>query len=120
MMTTRSRFHTLAALPNSRLNTPMVPGPQTSWVIRTSACTHRLSPACTRALPAARARIVSVKVMVGDHYLKMQTAATVEIAKAAVGPGFWIAHGSIVGLKRDRRDRRDARSNVQSPSEVGA
>src|SRR5882724_7325306 len=41
----------------------MVPGPQTSWVISTSALTQTLSPACTRALPAARARIFSVSVI---------------------------------------------------------
>src|SRR6266542_2878731 len=85
MMITRWRSHTLAAWPNSRLKTPMVPGPQTSWVIRTSAFTHRLSPACTRALPASRARIVSVKVMVGYFYLNIRTAATVEIAEVVVG-----------------------------------
>src|ERR1035441_2387421 len=55
MMTTLLRSQTLAALPNSRWNTPMVPGPQTSCVIRTSAWTQTLSPASTRALPAAPA-----------------------------------------------------------------
>src|ERR1035438_7578237 len=63
MMTTLLRSQTLAALPNSRWNTPMVPGPQTSCVIRTSAWTQTLSPASTRALPDARASIVSVKVI---------------------------------------------------------
>src|SRR5690242_3149966 len=63
MMTTRFLSQTLASLPNSRLNTPMVPGPQTSWVMRTSALTQMLSPAWTFALPAARARIFSVSVM---------------------------------------------------------
>jgi hypothetical protein len=51
------RSQTLAFWPNSRLNTPIVPGPQTSWVISTSAFTQMLSPASTRALPEARARI---------------------------------------------------------------
>ena len=32
-------------------------------VVSTSAFTHTLSPGCTRALPAARARIVSVSVI---------------------------------------------------------
>src|ERR1017187_3831734 len=63
MITTLLRSQTLAALPNSRWNTPMVPGPQTSCVIRTSACTQTLSPASTRALPDARASIVSVNVI---------------------------------------------------------
>src|SRR6266508_4155593 len=63
MMTTLLRSQTLAAGPNSRLNTPMVPGPQTSCVMSTSAFTHTLSPACTCALPAARARIFSVSVI---------------------------------------------------------
>src|SRR2546422_8285047 len=63
MTTTRWRSHTLADGPNSRLNTPIVPGPQTSWVISTSALIQTLSPACTRALPAARARIFSVSVI---------------------------------------------------------
>src|SRR5688500_16687904 len=63
MMTTRLGSQTLAALPNSRLNTPMVPGPQTSCVMSTSAFTQMLSPACTEDLPAARARIFSVNVI---------------------------------------------------------
>src|ERR1043166_3540407 len=64
-MTTRLGSQTLAALPNSRLNTPMVPGPQTSCVMSTSAFTQILSPAGTEALPAARARIFSVNVIRG-------------------------------------------------------
>src|SRR5438034_2948700 len=83
-MTTRLRSHTLACLPNSRLKTPIVPGPQTSWVMRTSALTQMLSPACTRLLPAARARIFSVKVMVGNHYLSLQPAATAEMRAGLV------------------------------------
>src|SRR2546430_3576728 len=71
-MTTLLRSQTFAFLPNSRLNTPIVPGPQTSWVISTSAWTHTLSPASTRDLPAARARIFSVSVIallrVTDHH----------------------------------------------------
>src|SRR5213592_1235011 len=63
MMTTRFLSQTFAVLPNSRLNTPIVPGPQTSCVISTSAFTQTLSPACTLDLPAARARIFSVSVM---------------------------------------------------------
>src|SRR5687768_16306033 len=79
MMTRRLRSHTFAVLPNSRLKTPMVPGPHTSWVIRMSALTHTLSPASTRAFPEARARIFSVKVMVGNHYFSQRATATVEI-----------------------------------------
>src|SRR5690349_7122169 len=63
MMTTLVRSQTLAFLPNSRLKTPIVPGPQTSCVISTSAFTQIFSPACTRFWPAARARIFSVKVI---------------------------------------------------------
>src|SRR5713226_2463645 len=62
-MTTLFRSQTLAFLPNSRLKTPIVPGPHTSCVIRMSAFTQILSPACVRALPAARARIFSVNVI---------------------------------------------------------
>src|SRR5688572_31772704 len=63
MMTTRLGSQTFAVLPNSRLKTPIVPGPQTSCVMSTSAFTQILSPACTEALPAARARIFSVNVI---------------------------------------------------------
>src|SRR5581483_11404332 len=63
MITTLLRSQTLALLPNSRLNTPMVPGPQTSWVMRTSTFTHTLSPGRTSALPLARASSFSVKVI---------------------------------------------------------
>src|SRR5580700_7875997 len=54
---------TFASLPNSRLNTPMVPGPHTSCVISTSAFTQILSPAWTVFLPEARARSFSVNVI---------------------------------------------------------
>src|SRR3954462_903943 len=63
MMTTLERSHTLASLPNSRLKTPMVPGPHTSCVIRISALTQTLSPAWAVGFPAARARIFSVSVI---------------------------------------------------------
>src|ERR1035441_328254 len=63
MITTLLGSQTLAVWPNSRLKTPMVPGPQTSCVIRMSAWAQTLSPAWTRALPAARASIFSVKVI---------------------------------------------------------
>src|SRR6516164_9071022 len=63
MMTTLLRSQILASFPNSRLKTPMVPGPQTSCVIRISALTQTFSPAWTRGLPAARARIFSVSVI---------------------------------------------------------
>src|SRR5881396_3227414 len=78
MMTILLRSQTLAFLPNSRLNTPMVPGPQTSWVISTSALTHTLSPASTRALPDARAKIFSVNVIRSEPqpYLRWGRGAT--------------------------------------------
>src|SRR5207249_4285840 len=63
MMTTLVLSQTLASLPNSRLNTPIVPGPHTSWVMRMSTFTHTLSPAWTCALPLARARTFSVRVI---------------------------------------------------------
>ena len=43
----------------------MVPGPQTSWVMRTSASTQMLSPGRTASRPAWRARIFSVRVIDG-------------------------------------------------------
>src|SRR5437870_8613710 len=63
MKTTRSGSQTRADLPNSRLKMPIVPGPQTSCVMRTSARTQTFSPGSTDGLPAARARIFSVIVM---------------------------------------------------------
>src|SRR3984957_28386 len=62
-MTTLLRSQTLASAPNSRLNTPIVPGPHTSCVIRMSALPPTLPPAATLGLPDARARIFSVKVI---------------------------------------------------------
>src|ERR1700753_3056574 len=63
MMTTFFLSQTLAAWPNSRLNTPMVPGPQTSCVMSTSTLTQTLSPGATCALPLARASSFSVSVI---------------------------------------------------------
>src|SRR5258708_4717275 len=63
MMTTLLRSQTFAVAPNSRLNTPMVPGPHTSWVISTSTFTHTLSPGWTDFLPEARAMSFSVSVI---------------------------------------------------------
>src|SRR3954467_14020550 len=78
MMTILLRSQTLAFFPNSRLNTPMVPGPQTSWVISTSALTHTLSPAATRVFPDARAKIFSVNVIRSEArtYLMEHRGAT--------------------------------------------
>src|SRR5213593_2214193 len=63
MMTTLSLSQTLAVAPNSLLNTPIVPGPHTSWVMRTSTLTQTLSPGWTDFLPDARAMIFSVSGM---------------------------------------------------------
>src|SRR5262249_43682436 len=63
MTTTFSRSQTLASWPKCFLNTPIVPGPQTSWVMRTSTSTQMLSPGRTLSRPAARARIFSVRVI---------------------------------------------------------
>src|SRR5476651_1081637 len=65
MMTILFLSQTLAFLPNSRLNTPIVPGPQTSWVRRTSVFTQTFSPGATWALPLARASSFSVNVIEG-------------------------------------------------------
>src|ERR1035437_3203508 len=78
MMTILFLSQTFASLPNSRLNTPMVPGPQTSCVMSTSAFTQMLSPAWTLALPAARARIFSVNVIVGRKYLMRGASSTAQ------------------------------------------
>src|SRR5688572_7461685 len=66
MITTLFLSHTFASLPNSRLKTPIVPGPHTSWVMRMSAFTHTFSPADTWAFPAALAKIFSVSVISRD------------------------------------------------------
>src|SRR5262249_53212574 len=63
MITTLSRSQTLASLPKCCLKMPMVPGPQTSWVISTSTSVQTLSPARTASRLAWRARIFSVKVI---------------------------------------------------------
>src|SRR5687768_2280638 len=65
MMTTRSLSHTLALGPNFSRKMPMVPGPQTSWVMRTSTLTQTLSAGSTCDLLACLARIFSVMVMPG-------------------------------------------------------
>src|SRR5262245_48163883 len=66
-MTTFFWSQTFAFWPNSRLKTPIVPGPHTSCVIRTSALTQTFSPAETFALPAALAKIFSVNVINRDE-----------------------------------------------------
>src|SRR5215217_4832814 len=71
MTTTFSLSHTFASWPKCFLNTPMVPGPQTSWVIRTSTFTHTLSFGLTWSRPAARARIFSVRVIAGMGRLSL-------------------------------------------------
>src|SRR4051794_24393497 len=63
MITTFSRSHTFASRPKFSWNTPMVPGPQTSWVMRTSTFTQTLSPGETEDRPAARASTFSVRVI---------------------------------------------------------
>src|SRR3954468_23015799 len=66
IITTFFWSQTFAFWPNSRLKTPIVPGPQTSCVIKMSAFTQTFSPAETFALPAALAKIFSVKVINTD------------------------------------------------------
>src|SRR5258708_6963285 len=78
MITSFFGSQTLAALPNSRLKTPMVPGPHTSWVMRMSTFTHTLSPAWTCALPLARASTFSVRVIRGTTITPTRTHAQME------------------------------------------
>src|SRR5581483_10260626 len=80
---------TLAALPNSRLKTPMVPGPQTSWVMRTSTFTHTLSPAWTCALPLARASTFSVRVIRGTTITPHHTRAQMDLSHELGPAGRW-------------------------------
>src|SRR5262245_41950800 len=63
MTTTLSRSQTFAFLPKCCWNTPMVPGPQTSWVMSTSPPIQTLSPGGTEAVPAWRASVFSVRVI---------------------------------------------------------
>src|SRR5688500_13555888 len=63
MTTNFSLSQTLASGPKCFLKTPMVPGPQTSWVMSTSTLTQTFSPGATASRPAARARIFSVSVI---------------------------------------------------------
>src|SRR5262245_34979281 len=65
MTTNFSLSQTLASLPKCFLKMPMVPGPQTSCVMRTSTLTQTLSPGATASRPAARARTFSVRVIGG-------------------------------------------------------
>src|SRR5213593_2453814 len=74
MMTTLSLSQTLAVAPNSLLNTPIVPGPHTSWVMRMSTLTQTLSPGWTDFLPEARAMIFSVSVTPRDNTQSVSTA----------------------------------------------
>ena len=54
---------TFAFSPNSFLKMPIVPGPQTSWVIWMSTSTQTFSPGATSARPAWAAMIFSVIVI---------------------------------------------------------
>src|SRR3954462_9625568 len=85
MITTFLASQTLASLPNSRLKTPMVPGPQTSCVIRTSTFTHTLSPGCTCAFPEARARTFSVKVIKDVQYPPWREGVQTECGPSRFG-----------------------------------
>src|ERR1043166_6668557 len=74
MMTTLSLSQTFAVAPNSLLNTPIVPGPHTSWVMRLSTLTQTLSPGCTDFLREARAMIFSVSVTPQDNTQSVSAA----------------------------------------------
>src|SRR5437867_2572981 len=63
MITTFSGSQTLAVGPNCLRKMPIVPGPQTSWVIRMSTSTQILSPGATVLRSACRASTCSVIVM---------------------------------------------------------
>src|SRR5438034_10983823 len=73
MTTTRSRSHTLALRPNFSWKIPIVPGPQTSWVMRMSTFTQTFSPGVTWLLAACLERIFSVMVMPGIEYALIST-----------------------------------------------
>ncbi len=62
----REVSQTLASGPNSLRKMPIVPGPQTSWVMRTSTSTQTFSPGVTEAWPAWAAKIFSVMVIFRD------------------------------------------------------
>src|SRR2546421_569859 len=55
MITTLLRAHTLGVLPNCRFKNPIVPGPQTSCVIRRSAFTQIFLPAFSPDFSSPRA-----------------------------------------------------------------
>src|SRR5262249_51753388 len=76
MRTTLSRSQTLAFWPKCCLKMPMVPGPQTSWVMRTSTFTQMFSPGAVVSRPAARARIFSVIVCDGIGELLRRLVGT--------------------------------------------
>src|SRR5262245_52656485 len=76
MSTTLERSQTLASGPKCCLNTPNVPGPQTSCVMRTSTFTQMFSPGVTASRPAPRARIFSVNVC-GDGMDRLSVGWTI-------------------------------------------
>jgi hypothetical protein len=57
------QMNTLASGPNSLLNIPIEPGPEISWVIRTSTLTQTFSPGLTWGSSDALAKIFSVIVI---------------------------------------------------------
>src|SRR3990167_16785 len=63
MMTTFSLSQTLAFFPKCSLNTPIVPGPQISCVIKTSTSIQTFSPGWTSFFLDFAAKIFSVKVI---------------------------------------------------------
>jgi len=67
IITTLEGSQTLACRPKFSWKTPIVPGPHTSWVIKTSTLTQMLSPGEISCFPALRARIFSVIVIVIAH-----------------------------------------------------
>src|SRR5687768_13189213 len=94
MITTLLASHTFASLPNSRLKTPIVPGPQTSCVIKRSTPTHTLSPGATRALLLARARTFSVRVIGRGRWRRSGPGAN-GMSAEAVQPGSLTLLGSV-------------------------
>src|ERR1700733_11636703 len=65
MITTRFLSQTFALRPNCSWKIPIVPGPQTSWVIRMSTSTQTFSSGETLLRPLCLAKIFSVIVMPG-------------------------------------------------------
>src|SRR3954452_5582927 len=127
MMTILPGSQTFASWPNSRLKTPMLPGPQTSWVRRMSALTQILLPASTRSFPLARAKIFSVRVIAAGNVrrttaqIKCETLPDGSARASRPFPGTCFCHhdqGFAQHAETNRRgaDRQPVHVDEQTPS----